>query len=83
MKTIEQLSHDSFYNMHEYSQLAIDLIEKAEDLYEDDYENSAFGALAYEISTILEVIDKNRVSDIKALETLYFILSNEVEGHRL
>ena len=83
MKTLEQLSHDSFYNMHEYSQLAIDLIEKAEDLYEDDYENSAFGALAYEISTILEVIDKNRVSDIKALETLYFILSNEVEGHRL
>ena len=83
MKTIEQLSHDSFYNMHEYSQLAIDLIEKAEDLYEDDYENSALGALAYEISTILEVIDKNRVSDIKALETLYFILSNEVEGHRL
>ena len=75
VKLGHQCPNHSVYNYY--------LIEKAEDLYEDDYENSAFGALAYEISTILEVIDKNRVSDIKALETLYFILSNEVEGHRL
>ena len=85
MKTLEQLSHDSFYDMHNYSQLTIDLIQEAEDLYLYEYEVESveFGALAYKIDTILEVIDKSLEHDVKALETLYFILSNEVEGHRL
>ena len=85
MKTLEQLSHDSFYKMQNYSQLTIDLVEKAEELYSSEYEvrPEEFGALAYEIDTILEVIDKSLEHDVKALETLYFILSNEMEGHRL
>ena len=85
MKTIEQLSHDAFYDMHNYSQLTIDLIQEAEDLYLYEYEVESveFGALAYKIDTVLEVIDKSLEHDVKALETLYFILSNEVEGHRL
>lgn len=85
MKTLEQLSHDAFYDMHNYSQLTIDLIQEAEDLYLYEYEVESveFGALAYKIDTILEVIDKSLEHDVKALETLYFILSNEVEGHRL
>ena len=85
MKTLEQLSHDAFYDMHNYSQLTIDLIQEAEDLYLYEYEVESveFGALAYKIDTILEVIDKSLEHDVRALETLYFILSNEVEGHRL
>lgn len=85
MKTLKELSHDTFYNMQNYSQLTIDLVEKAEELYSSEFEvyADAFGALAYEIDTILEVIDKSLEHDVKALETLYFILSNEVEGHRL
>ena len=85
MKTLEQLSHDSFYKMQNYSQLTIDLVEKAEELYSSEYEvrPEEFGALAYKIDTVLEVIDKSLEHDVKALETLYFILSNEIEGHRL
>jgi len=85
MKTLEQLSHDSSYNMQDYNQITIDLIQEAEDLYIYEYEADSveFGALAYKIDTILGVIDKSLEHDVKALETLYFILSNEVEGHRL
>jgi len=85
MKTLEELSQDTYYNMHNYNQLTIDLVEKAEELYSSEFEvrPEEFGALAYEIDTILEVIDKSLEHDVKALETLYFILSNEVDGHRL
>ena len=85
MKTLKELSHDTFYNMQNYNQITIDLVEKAEDLYASDFEVTPeeFGALAYKIDTVLEVIDKSLEHDVRALETLYFILSNEVEGHRL
>jgi len=83
MKILKQLSEDVAYNMQHYSQLTIDLIEEAEDLYNYDSEDTKFGALAYKIYNVLEVIDKKRNSDIKALEMLYFILINEVEGNRL
>ena len=85
MKTLEELSHDTFYKMQNYNQVTIDLVEKAEELYSSEFEviPEEFGALAYEIDTILEVIDKSLEHDVKALETLYFILSNEMEGHRL
>ena len=85
MKTLKELSHDTFYSMQNYSQLTIDLVEKTEYLYASDFEVTPeeFGALAYKIDTVLEVIDKSLEHDVRALETLYFILSNEVEGHRL
>ena len=85
MKTLEQLSHDSFYNMHNYSQLTIDLIDQVEDLFAADFEVSPeeYGAMAYKIDTILEVIDESLEHDVKALETLYFILTNEIGGHTL
>ena len=85
MKTLEELSHDTFYKMQNYNQVTIDLVEKAEELYSSEFEviPEEFGALAYEIDTILEVIDKSLEHDVKALETLNFILSNEMEGHRL
>ena len=57
---LKELSHDSYYYMHNYNQLTIDLVEKTEDLYASDFEVTPeeFGALAYKIDTILEVIDK-------------------------
>ena len=83
MEILKQLSEDVAYNMQNYSQLTIDLIEEAEDLYNHNLDSVLLGSLAYRIDNILEVIDENRESDIKALETLYFILSNEVEGNKL
>ena len=85
MKTLEELSHDTFYKMQNYNQVTIDLVEKAEELYSSEFEviPEEFGPLAYEIDTILEVINKSLEHDVTALETLYFILSNEMEGHRL
>jgi hypothetical protein len=83
MKTLKELSHDTFYNMQNYNQITIDLVSDAEDLYTYYEGETSFGALAYAVSTVLEVIDKSLEHDVKALETLYFILSSEVYGHRL
>jgi Asp-tRNA(Asn)/Glu-tRNA(Gln) amidotransferase C subunit len=85
METLKELSHDTYYNMHNHNQITIDLVEKAEELYSAEYEvtREEFGGLAYTISTVLDVIDKSLEYDVKALETLYFILSSEVYGHRL
>lgn len=80
MKTLEQLSHDTFYKMQNYSQLTIDLVEKVEELYSSEFEvrPEEFGALAYEIDTILEVIDRERYDDIEALEILSNTLKSEI-----
>lgn len=83
MKTLEELSHDTFYNMQNYSQITIDLVDDVEELYTYATKTEEFGAMAYTINTVLEVIDESLEYDVKALETLYFILSNEVEVHRL
>jgi hypothetical protein len=39
MKTLKELSHDSFYNMQNYSQITIDYIQELEmilDFYEEE-----------------------------------------------
>lgn len=49
MKTLEELSHDSFYNMQNYSQITIDFIQELEDLISAEYKVTAeeFGGLSY------------------------------------
>lgn len=39
MKTLEELSHDSFYNMQNYSQITIDFIQELEEMKEEFYQH--------------------------------------------
>lgn len=74
--TIEQISSEVFYNMEKYSQVVLDLVSEVEDM--DD--STSFGAIKYEVGNILEVIDKERVDDIKVLKELDKILTDEIEA---
>jgi hypothetical protein len=78
IKTLEELSIATFYKMDKYSQLVIDLVEEAEDLYTYDRGEESFGALSYTVSNILEVIDQNRHEDVEALTALYEILNSHI-----
>ena len=74
--TIEEITHETFYNMEKYSQIVLDLVSKVEDA--DD--NTNFGALSYDISNILEIIDKSRKEDIKILKHLKRLVRDEIEN---
>ena len=74
--TIEEITHETFYNMDKYSQIVLDLVSEVEDA--DD--NTNFGALSYDIGNILEIIDKSREEDIKILKHLKRIVNDEIEN---
>ena len=74
---IEEISHETYYNMENYSQIVLDLVSEVEDV--DD--NTNFGAFAYDISNILEIIDKSREEDIKILKHLKRIVNDEIENY--
>lgn len=76
--TLEELSYSTFYEMEDYSQLVIDLVEEVKDLVSFNSDSSFFGAKKYEIETILEIIDKTRTTDIEALKSLIKILDDEL-----
>jgi hypothetical protein len=79
MKTLKELSHDTFYKMENYSQLIIDLVEEVEELYTYEADITSFGAMHYTVDNILEVVDKSRVHDVEVLEAISKILEQEVE----
>jgi hypothetical protein len=79
MKTIEELSKDTFYKMQNYSQLVIDLVSDVEDLFMSESNHESVGCLSYDVDNILEVIDKDRIHDVKALKLLSKILRNEIK----
>ena len=83
MTKLEQLSHDSFYNMENYSQITIDFIQEAEDIIEIEWDNEEdkereLGSLSYRISTVLEVIDLELGTDIEALSKLIEIIEEQL-----
>lgn len=78
MKTLEELSYSTFYQMENYSQLVIDLVEEVEDLFNYKENDISFGAKKYEIENILEIIAKTRTVDIEALKSLIKILDDEL-----
>ena len=49
MRTIKELSHDTFYDMHKYSQIVIDYVEYAEQLLDNLEEDVSDGSLAYHV----------------------------------
>ena len=73
MRTIEQLSHDVYYDMEKYSQIVIDLVEN----FEDAQTQVEYGALAYQVDILLEVIDKSRTDDVEALSDLQILIIKE------
>lgn len=83
MKTLKELSHDTFYKMENYSQLVIDLVEEVEELYTYEEDMMSFGAMHYTVDNILEVIDKSRTHDVEALEVLSSILDQEIEKSKV
>ena len=83
MKTLKELSHDTFYKMENYSQLVIDLVQEVEELYIYEEDIMSFGAMHYTVDNILEVIDKSRTHDVEALEVLSNILDQEIEKSKV
>jgi hypothetical protein len=72
---IQEISSKVFYDMKNYSQLIIDLVQEVEQLYiydEVTYENC--GALQYDINLVLEVIDPLKTYDIEILKSLSKLL---------
>lgn len=82
MRTITEISSDSFYKMHNYHQISIDFIEEAEDVLErkpnDDEEKteiiSELGALSYQISNALEVFNPEFETDISDLTDILSLI---------
>jgi len=72
MKSIKEISHDSFYKMKDYHQISADLIEEAENLFnsigdeEDSHIIEQLGTLSYGIGNIIEVF--NPVFEIEILD---------------
>jgi len=77
MKTIEELSDKTFYQMENYSQLIIDLVEEVEEEISDG-KIDGLKSKSYEIGLILEIIDKTRIYDIEALELLLQIIDSKI-----
>lgn len=77
--TIKKLSHDIFYKMQKYSQIVIDYVEDVEDILNiDNLEQNNFeelGAIRYQISNLLNVINPILTEDIEMLNKLDFIIS--------
>lgn len=80
MKTLRELSVETFYKMHHYSQLTIDLVQGTEDLFlQENTISDDFGAMKYNVDVLLEVIDETRTRDIEVLESLSFILTEKIK----
>ena len=79
MKTLEELSRDTFYSMEKYSQLVIDFVQEVEDLSTSNSDEESLGSLLYSIDNVLEIIDKNRLYDLEALESLSNILRSKIK----
>ncbi len=79
---IQDLSNEFFYNMGNYHQVTIDLVQEAEDVIDEKDSTDSFGALAYQTQTVLEVCDPKFIHDVKALKNLIEILEKEQETLR-
>jgi hypothetical protein len=75
MTELEKLSHDSFYNMQNYSQITIDYIEDVEDAIENN--KDMLESLSYRILTIIEIISPALETDVNAFFKLNKII-NEI-----
>lgn len=73
MKTIEQLSHDTFYSMEKYSQIVIDFVQDFEDIQTKE----ELGSFSYQLDLVLETIDVSRTDDVEVLKNLQLLLKEK------
>lgn len=76
---IRELSNKTFYHMHNYSQLTIDLVQKAEQLFtiKDKVRSYEYGSLHYDVDNVLEVINPLLLHDIEVLKELSELLKSK------
>jgi len=83
METLKELSHDSFYNMENYSQIVIDLIQEVEQAFiEENRREEYLWEVLYDIDNLLEVIDKKRTHDYNALVLLSRLTNKEINTYK-
>ena len=79
MKSLEELTHNVFHDMINYSQLLIDLISQTEEIFNDSVsKRDDFVSLSYDVENILEIIDKTRTHDVQALEILSNLINEKL-----
>lgn len=83
MTTIKELSHDAYYNMQNYSQIIIDLVEECNIMYvsEDQNINHRCWEVLYDVDNLLEVIDPKRTHDVNALKVMQSVLNSTIKEH--
>jgi len=90
MTELQQLSHDSFYNMYKYSQITVDYIEKIEDLinaeidsnFTEQKQERNLSALSYRISTIIDVLSPALETDVNAFLKLDKIINEYLDDKK-
>jgi len=88
MRTIKELSHDTFYKMEKYSQITIDYVEIAENIiteeldesYTQEDKNRDLSSTSADIYLLLEVINPELVDDINMLNELQSILEDKLKN---
>lgn len=68
LSKIKEISNRTFYEMENFSQFIIDIVEEVEEADLTDSETR--GALLYDIENALEIINPERVEDVKTLMEL-------------
>ena len=83
MKNFSQISSDSFYKMENYHQISIDLIEEAEQLFNNEDEKTKqielLGALSYNIDIILEIFNPIHEIEISDLKDVLIHIENKIK----
>lgn len=91
MKTLEELSHDSFYNMDKYNQITIDYIEEVEEAFmslgfregfDRQDQKQELQAINYRISTIIDIISPALETDVNAFFSLSEIINKYLENEK-
>jgi hypothetical protein len=93
MKDFKQISNDAFYNMEDYHQITIDLIERTDELFNEIDEVDSdkdrnekieyLGALSYDIDTTLEVFNPNFEIEISDLKDVLIHIKSKIEELKL
>lgn len=91
MKTLKEISHDTFYKMGDYHQITIDFVQETEELFDESPENKEeqsqlvtnLNCLSYDVSVALEVFNPEleiEISDLKHILSLIEIRIGYVES---
>ena len=87
MKTLEQISNDSYYKMEDYHQISIDLIQDVEDLFNNQDQEilsevyiliELLGAKSYDIGVVLDVFNPEFQHEISDLVDLRNHIDNKI-----